>query len=111
LESGKAKVLAILEPRRYARMPDVPSISEILPAFRKPSTWFGFFGPARMPREIVARLSTEMRNAINAPDVRTKLEGNDLIIIADTPEQFAALQKEGIEQFGEIIKAAGIQPQ
>ena len=111
LASGKAKVLAILEPQRYAKMPDIPSMSEILPAFRKPSTWFGFFGPANMPPEIVARLNAEMRNAITAPDVQPKLEAQDLIIIADTPEEFAALQKEGIEQFGEIIKAAGIKPQ
>ena len=34
-----------------------------------------------------------------------------MIVIADTPEEFAALQKAGIEQFGEIIKAAGIKPQ
>jgi tripartite-type tricarboxylate transporter receptor subunit TctC len=52
-----------------------------------------------------------MRKAILAPDVRSKLESQDLIIIADTPEQFAVLQKQGIEQFGEIIKAAGIEPQ
>ena len=70
LASGKAKVLAILEPQRYAKMPDVPSLSEIVPAFRKPSTWFGFFGPAKLPPEIVARLNAEMRKAITAPDVR-----------------------------------------
>ena len=109
--SGKAKVLAILEPQRYAKMPNVPSITEIVPAFRKPSTWFGFFGPAKMPPDIVARLNAEMRKAITAPDVRAKLEAGDMTIIAGTPEEFAALQKDGIEQFGEIIKAAGIQPQ
>jgi tripartite-type tricarboxylate transporter receptor subunit TctC len=111
LASGKAKVLAILEPQRYAKMPNVPSITEVLPAFRKPSTWFGFFGPAKMPPEIVARLNAEMRKAITAPDARKKLEDSDLTIIADTPEQFAKLQKDGIEQFGAIIKAAGIQPE
>jgi tripartite-type tricarboxylate transporter receptor subunit TctC len=111
LESGKAKVLAILEPKRYAKLPDIPSVSEILPAFRKPSTWFGFFGPAHLPPEILARLSFEMRKAVTASEVRTKLEAQDLVIIADTPDEFAALQKTGIEQFGEIIKAAGIEPQ
>jgi len=111
LASGKAKVLAILEPKRYAKLPNIPSVSEILPAFRKPSTWFGFFGPAHMPPEIVKRLNAEMVKAITEPAVRAKLEAQDLTIIADTPEQFAALQKEGIEQFGEIIKAAGIKPQ
>jgi tripartite-type tricarboxylate transporter receptor subunit TctC len=111
LASGKAKVLAILEPQRYPKLPNVPSMSEILPAFRKPSTWFGFFGPAKLPPEILARLSAEMRKAITAPDARAKLEAQDLRIIADTPEEFAALQKDGIEKFGEIIKAAGIKPQ
>ena len=111
LSSGKAKVLAILEPQRYAKLPNVPSLSEIIPAFRKPSTWFGFFGPARLPPEIVARLNAEMRKAILAPEARAKLEAQDLVVIAGTPEQFAALQKDGIEQFGAIIKAAGIEPQ
>src|SRR5215475_13336480 len=111
LAAGKAKVLAILEPQRYPKMPDVPSLTEILPEFQKPSTWFGFFGPANLPPEILARLSTEMRNAINAPDSRAKIAEGDMTIIADTPEQFAALQKDGIEKFGEIIKAAGIKPE
>ena len=92
-------------------MPNVPSISEIVPAFRKPPTWFGFFGPAKLPPEILARLNTEMRNAVTAPDVRAKLEGGDMTIIAGSPEEFAALQKDGIAQFGAIIKAAGIEPQ
>jgi tripartite-type tricarboxylate transporter receptor subunit TctC len=111
LEAKKAKVLAILEPQRYSKMPDIPSITEIVPAFRKPSTWFGFFGPAKMPPEIVARLNAEMRKAVTAPDVRAKLEAGDMTVIAGTPEEFAALQKDGIEKFGEIIKAAGIRPQ
>jgi putative tricarboxylic transport membrane protein len=108
---GKAKALAILEPARYAKLPNIPSMSEIIPAFRKPSTWFGFFGPAKLPPDIVARLNTEMRKAITAPEARAKLEESDLTIIAGTPEEFATLQKEGIEQFGEIIRAAGIPPQ
>jgi tripartite-type tricarboxylate transporter receptor subunit TctC len=111
LASGKAKVLAILEPQRYPKLPSIPSMSEIIPAFRKPSTWFGFFGPAKLPPEIVARLNAEMRKAILAPESRAKLEASDLAIIAGTPEEFAALQKDGIARFGEIIKAAGIQPQ
>jgi len=111
LASHKAKVLAILEPHRYAKLPDIPSMSEILPAFRKPSTWFGFFGPAHLPPAILARLNAEMKKAITAPEIRSKLEGQDLKVIADTPQEFAALQNEGIKEFGAIIKAAGLKPQ
>jgi tripartite-type tricarboxylate transporter receptor subunit TctC len=111
LQDGKVRLLAVLEPRRYAKMPDVASMSEFLPAFRKPSTWFGFLGPANMPRELVARLNAEMVKAITAPDARAKLEGSDLAIIAGTPEQFAKLLKDDIDNFGAIVKAAGITPQ
>jgi tripartite-type tricarboxylate transporter receptor subunit TctC len=111
LQDGKVRLLAVLEPRRYAKMPDVASMSEFLPAFRKPSTWFGFLGPPNMPRELVTRLNAEMVKAITAPDARAKLEGSDLAIIAGTPEQFAKLLKDDIENFGAIVKAAGITPQ
>ena len=111
LELGKAKVLAILEPKRYAKLPNIPSISEIVPAFRKPSTWFGFFGPAKLPPDIVARLYAELRKAITAPDVRAKLERQR----PDHHRRHAGTvrgpAKRGHRQFGEIIKAAGIMPQ
>ena len=111
VRQGSVKILAVLEPARYAKLPQAPSMSEIIPAFRKPSSWFGFFGPAKLPPEIVARLSTEMRKAIAAPDVRAKLEAADFAVIGDTPEEFAALLKDGIARYGAIIKAAGIPAQ
>ena len=82
----------------------------ILPAFRKPSTWFGFFGPAKLPPDILARLNPNAQGDRRARRAG-QLEASDMTIIAGTPEEFAALQQDGIEQFGEIIKAAGIQPQ
>jgi tripartite-type tricarboxylate transporter receptor subunit TctC len=110
-QSGRVKILATLEPTRYAKLPQVRAMSEIIPAFKKPSSWFGFFGPAGMPREIVTRLNTEMGQALNTPDVMTKLEDNGMTVIGGTPEQFAALIEDGIARYGAIIKAAGIQPE
>ena len=57
-EAGQVKILAILEPQRYDKLPDVRSMSEIVPTFRKPSSWFGLFGPPGMPAEVLARPST-----------------------------------------------------
>lgn len=111
VQQGRVKILAVLEPHRYAKLPNVPSMSEILPGFRKPSSWFGFFGPAGMPKPIVTRLNTEFNKALDAPDVRAKLEATDFTVIGGTPEQFAALLKDGIKRYGEIIKAAGIPAQ
>jgi tripartite-type tricarboxylate transporter receptor subunit TctC len=109
MQTGRVKILAVLEPTRYPKLPQVRSMSEIVPAFQKPSSWFGFFGPAGLPREIVTRLNIEMVKALNASDVRGKLEDNGMTVIGGTPEQFGALMQDGIVRYGAIIKAAGIQ--
>ena len=109
MQTGRVKILAVLEPTRYPKLPQVRSMSEIVPAFQKPSSWFGFFGPAGLPREIVTRLNIEMVKALNAPDVRGKLEDNGMTVIGGTPEQFGALMQDGIVRYGAIIKATGIQ--
>jgi tripartite-type tricarboxylate transporter receptor subunit TctC len=110
-EQGSVKVLAVLEPARFSRRPDIPSMSEVVPAFRKPSSWFGFFGPAGLPPPIVARLNDEINKALNAPDVLPKLNDNGMMVIGGTPAQFTALMQDGIARYGAIIKAAGIQPE
>jgi tripartite-type tricarboxylate transporter receptor subunit TctC len=111
MQSGRVKILAVLEPARYAKLPDVRSMSEIIPAFQKPSSWFGFLGPPGLPREIVTRLNAEMVKTLRAPDVVSKLEDNGMAVIGGTPDEFAALMKDGIARYGAIIKAAGIQPE
>ena len=110
-QQGRSKILAVLEPKRYAGLPDIPSMSEIIPAFRKPSSWFGFFGPPGLPETITTRLNSEIVKALNAPDAAPTLQKNGLAVIGGSPSDFAALLKDGIERYGAIIKRAGLQPQ
>jgi tripartite-type tricarboxylate transporter receptor subunit TctC len=110
-KAGQVKILAVLEPTRYAGLPDVPSMSEIIPAFRKPSSWFGFFGPPRLPAPIVTRLNSEMNAALREPGIVQNFAANGFAVIGGSPQQFADLIKDGIERYGAIIKAAGIQPE
>jgi tripartite-type tricarboxylate transporter receptor subunit TctC len=111
MQDGHVKILAVLEPARFGGLAYVPSMSEIVPAFRKPSSWFGFFGPAGMPAPIVARLNAEIGKALTAPDVLPVLDDNGLAVIGGSPEQFAALIRDGIARYGAIIKRAGLQPE
>ncbi len=110
-KAGKVRVLAVLEANRYPGMPEVPTVGESLGGFRKPPTWAGFLGPAGLPPAVLARLHDEIVNAVNAPDTHARLESMGLNVTANTPEQFVALIRSGIEQYGGIVKAAGIQPQ
>ena len=110
-KAGQVKILAVLEPARYSKMPDVPSMSEIIPAFRKPSSWFGFFGPPGLPSPIVDRLNAEMAKALTDAEVMKNMDVNAFSPIGGTPQQFADLLKDGIKRYGDLIKAAGVQPE
>jgi tripartite-type tricarboxylate transporter receptor subunit TctC len=111
LQAGQVKILAVLEPTRFGKLPQVPSMTEIVPAFRKPSSWFGFLGPPALPAPIVTRLNAELAKALGAPDVAPILDENGLAVIGGSPEQFAALIRDGIDRYGEIIRRAGVQPE
>jgi len=110
-DSKAIKILAVLEPARFPRRPDIPSMSEAIAAFKKPSSWFGVFGPAGMPAPVAMRLNSEIVKALNAPDVKARLDENGMAVIGGTPEDFRVLIADGIARYGAIIKAAGIQPE
>jgi tripartite-type tricarboxylate transporter receptor subunit TctC len=110
-DAKSVKILAVLEPTRFSRRPDIPSMSEVLPAFRKPTSWFGFFGPPGLPAPMVTRLNAEIVAALNAPDVLPKLRDNGMSLLGGTPTDFKTLIDDGIARYGAIIKAAGVQPE
>jgi tripartite-type tricarboxylate transporter receptor subunit TctC len=111
MRSGKLKVLAVLEAKRYPGLPDVPSIGEVVPGFQKPASWFGLFGPAGLPPQTLSRLHDELVASLRDPDVHAKIDELAMTVIANTPEQFSAMLKSGIDQYGRLIKAAGIKPE
>jgi len=110
-DNAGIKILAVLEPHRFARRPDIPSISEAVPAFRTPSSWFGVFGPAGLPIPMVTRLNGEIIKTLAAADVKAKLDENGLTVIGGSPEDFRALIVDGLSRYGAIIRAAGIKPE
>jgi tripartite-type tricarboxylate transporter receptor subunit TctC len=111
LAAHKVKALAVAEPRRYPGLPDLPTVAEGVPGFDKPSTWFGFFGPAGMQRTVVMRLNDAMVKTANAPDLRAKLDESGFSIIAGSPEEFAATLKKGLEVYGKLIRKIGLKPE
>ncbi len=110
-DKKEIKILAVLETTRFSRTPELPSITETLPAYRMPASWNGFVGPAALPEPIVARLNAEIGKALNTPDVRGKIEDAGYRVAGGTPAQFGQRIRDDIAFYGPIIKAVGIQPE
>ena len=109
--AGKIRMLALAETQRWAGLPEVPALAEILPGYERPPGWYGFFGPAGLPQGVLVRLNSELVKALNAPDVRTKLEAAGLIVSPGPPEQFAALLTRSMELYAQAVKVAGVKPE
>lgn len=109
LGPGKARAIAVLDAKRYAGTPDVPTVGEELPGFNMPTAWFGFFGPPALAQPIVARLNSEVARALEAPEVATKLRDSYVTTVITPAEQMRPLLTRTGEAFARLIKAAGIQ--
>jgi tripartite-type tricarboxylate transporter receptor subunit TctC len=110
INSGRLKLLGITNPTRVPQLPDVPAIAESLPGYDSRG-WFGWLGPAGMPRDIVVLLNQEINRAMQLPDVKEKLNAAGLIVVNEPPEFFAQVLKSDYEKYGKLIRAIGFQPQ
>jgi tripartite-type tricarboxylate transporter receptor subunit TctC len=110
IKAGKVRVLAQVNEKRSASLPDVPSVAEVVPGFQQVPSWTAFFGPVGMPDAVLRRLNGDAVKAILRPDTKAKLSEVGFDPIANSPEEFAALIRRQIDLVGRIVKAAGIQP-
>ena len=105
--SGRVRMLAVGSAQRSPSAPDVPTIAESgYPGFEVTS-WWGVLGPAAMPREVVARLNTEIVRIMTTADARERIGGLGADIVTGTPEQFASYLKVEHAKWGQLIKESG----
>ena len=109
--AGKVKLLGFIEGQGQPSAPEVPTIGASLPGYAMPRSWLGFFGPPRMPSPIVQRLNSEIIKAMNAPDVRPKLETAGMPVVGTSAEEFGRIVRDDIETFRKITISAGIKPE
>ena len=110
LNTGKIRIVAMVEKTRYAALADVPTIGETVPGFEM-SSWIGLFAPAGTPADIIAKLNAGVTNVLTAESVKEKLANLGLVVVAGKPEELADVVKTGLQVRGELVNAAGIQPE
>ena len=108
VKAGKLKLLAVTEAKRSALMPEgVPTVGETLPGYEL-GVWYGLFGPANMPKDLVDRLNAAANAAMADPAVKTRMDSLGVEIVKATPAQFATVLKSDADRYGKIIRELGI---
>jgi tripartite-type tricarboxylate transporter receptor subunit TctC len=108
IKAGKLKALAVLASQRMTGLPEVPTTAEVgQPGFEL-SAWYGWHGPANMPRALVEQIQQDIARAMAFPDVREKLLGMGAEIGGGPPESFRAMFEKDYARMGEVVKSIGI---
>ncbi len=111
VKEGKLRVLATLLPNRSPLLPQAPTMAEAGLRGLSITPWGGVFGPANMPKDIVARLSRELDGVLKRPQVREAFQKLAFEPKSSTPEELAAFVKEQLEIWRRVVAEVGIKPE
>ncbi len=111
IRAGKAKAVATTGPKRAALMPDVPTVAESGYPGYEALNWYGFLGPARMPKELVDRWSREIARALANPEAVAAMHKTGVEPQSSSPADFARYIEREYQTWGKVVKEAGIKAQ
>jgi tripartite-type tricarboxylate transporter receptor subunit TctC len=103
--AGRIRLLAVSSEQRLPTQPDLPTIDETVKGVIGES-WFGLAGPAALPAPIVRRVEGELLRALQAPDVRARLEDTGMTITAMRGPQFVEFIQADIRKWMPVVRAA-----
>ena len=107
VQSGRIKALAVTSANRAAALPNVPTIAESgVPGFEAVG-WFGMVAPAAIPKDVLAKLNSEMSRMLAANDVKDRINGLGAEVRSTTPEQMDQFNRAQIALWGKVVKASG----
>ena len=98
--------IVIAAPQRLAALPDVPTFKELGLEPVNRMAYYGLIGPKNLPKEVVDKISTATKKALEDPAVRKRIEDTGSIIVANTPEQFSAQIKAEYEVYKKVVDSA-----
>jgi tripartite-type tricarboxylate transporter receptor subunit TctC len=107
IKSGKVRAIAITSAKRSSILPDVPTFEQSGMKGFESYAWYGFFAPAKTPKEIIAKLNAEALKAMKHPEWQKVLAETGSENVGDTPEQFAAFTKAEAAKWAKVVKDSG----
>jgi tripartite-type tricarboxylate transporter receptor subunit TctC len=110
VKAGKLRALGVTTAERSTLMPAVPPIADAVPGIDA-AGWLGMFVPAGTPDAVVQLLARELLEIVSQPDMRARLGNVGLEVDPLGPEPFARFVREQIDLWGNLIRAAGIEPE
>ena len=107
IEGGKLRALAVTIAKPIKEYPQLPTLKSMYGDFES-DNWFGFFVPAKMPRELLMRMHGGLVEAIKSPEVRGYIAKEGGEVVASSPEEFERHFRNEVARYAKVIKAGNI---
>lgn len=106
IKDGKLIAIVVAAPTRLAVLPNVPTFKEVGLEPVNRMAYYGIYGPKNLPKEVVEKISAGVKKAVEDPVIKKKIEDTGSLVVANTPEQFAAQIKAEFEVYKKVVTSA-----
>jgi tripartite-type tricarboxylate transporter receptor subunit TctC len=110
IKSGQLHALGVSSDKRLANLPDVPTVSEVVPGF-KVTSWWCIVGPPNMPPDLTKKISSAIGEVMHEPDVKERLNGLSMVSTGSSPAELSTFINEEAKRWGDVIRTSGAKAQ
>jgi tripartite-type tricarboxylate transporter receptor subunit TctC len=110
-EGKKARILAVATKKRIAELPDIPTMEEAGVKDFVSGTWNAISAPPKTPPAVVKKINAAINEIAQSPELKAHFARVHLAVVPGDPAQAATFVKDETKLWGEVIKAAGVQPE
>jgi len=103
IQAGKLIPIVVAAPQRLAQLPNVPTFKEVGLEPVNRMAYYGILGPKNLPKDVIDTVNSGVKKALEDPSVRKRIEDTGSIVIANTPEQFAAQIKAEFDVYKNVV--------
>ena len=103
IQSGKLVPIVVAAPQRLPQLPNVPTFKEIGLEPVNRMAYYGILGPKNLPKEVVDKISAGVKKALQEPGVTKRINDTGSLVVANTPEEFAAQIKAEFEVYKKVV--------
>ena len=104
IKAGRLVPIVVSAPQRLKELPDVPTFKEVGLEPVNRMAYYGILGPKGLPKEVVDKIAEGVKKSVSDPAVRKRIEDTGSLIVANSPEEFAAQIKAEFAVYKDVVK-------
>ncbi|MCZ4316235.1 tripartite tricarboxylate transporter substrate binding protein [Comamonadaceae bacterium G21597-S1] len=108
IKAGNLVPIAATSVKRLPQLPDLPTVSELVPGYVPVVPWLGIFAPVGTPPAIIAKVNQDVTAILNMPDVQQRFHTVGLTTSGDGPQEFARTINSDYERLGKLVRQLGL---